>query len=164
MREPDTSVRSPGDETAIPFELIELLFFAYRDFISDPDRILTDLGFGRAHHRVLHFVNRHPGVCVADLLHILKITKQSLSRVLKQLIVQGYIEQRRGARDKRKRHLYVSTRGRALALRLARLQAERINRAIRDFSDDDVAVVREFLTAIIRRDERDGVMASIRQT
>ena len=78
----------------------ELLFFAYRDFTGDPDAILKDFGFGRAHHRVLHFVNRHSGLRVADLLELLNITKQSLSRVLKQLIDQGYIAQKAGAADR----------------------------------------------------------------
>src|SRR3977135_937800 len=72
------------------WDLIELLFFAYRDFVSDPDDVLAKLSFGRAHHRVLHFVNRHPGIKVADLLDVLKITKQSLGRVLKQLMDQGF--------------------------------------------------------------------------
>src|SRR5215813_2129031 len=76
------------------FDLIELLFFAYRDFIGDADELLARLDFGRAHHRVLHFVNRHPGMRVADLLEILKITKQSLARVLKQLVDQGWIVQK----------------------------------------------------------------------
>src|SRR5215213_1574396 len=78
------------------WELIELLFFAYRDFVSDPDEVLARFAFGRAHHRVLHFVNRNPGIKVADLLDILKITKQSLGRVLKQLIDEGYIVQKEG--------------------------------------------------------------------
>ena len=77
-------------------DLIELLFFAYRDFISDPDAILAKSNFGRAHHRVLHFVDRNPGLTVADLLDILKITKQSLARVLKELVDSGFIEQRTG--------------------------------------------------------------------
>ena len=79
------------------WDIIELLFFAYRDFIGDPDEVLAKFGFGRAHHRVLHFVNRNPGMKVADLLDILKITKQSLGRVLKQLVDQGYIVQKEGA-------------------------------------------------------------------
>ncbi|MEM8593008.1 MAG: MarR family transcriptional regulator, partial [Pseudomonadota bacterium] len=97
----------------------ELLFFAYRDFTGDPDVILADFGFGRAHHRVLHFVNRNPGLRVADLLDILNITKQSLSRVLKQLIDQGYVSQKAGASDRRERLLYPTERGKALAARLA---------------------------------------------
>ena len=79
------------------WDLIELLFFAYRDFVSDPDQLLDKLGFGRAHHRVLHFVNRNPGMKVAELLDVLKITKQSLGRVLKQLIDEGYVVQKEGA-------------------------------------------------------------------
>ena len=85
------------------WDLIELLFFAYRDFVGDPDEVLAKLGFGRAHHRVLHFVNRNPGIKVADLLDILKITKQSLGRVLKQLIDEGYVVQRAGPHDRRQR-------------------------------------------------------------
>ena len=114
---------------AIDFEIIELLFFAYRDFISDPDAILEKKEFGRAHHRVLHFVNRNPGMTVADLLDTLKITKQSLARVLKQLIDSGYVAQIEGTEDRRQRHLYPTATGRALALDLARPQSRRIGRA-----------------------------------
>jgi DNA-binding MarR family transcriptional regulator len=90
------------------WDVIELLFFAYRDFIGDPDDVLAKFGFGRAHHRVLHFVNRNPGMKVAELLDLLKITKQSLGRVLKQLIDQGYVIQKEGANDRRQRLLYVT--------------------------------------------------------
>src|SRR5437764_10674558 len=82
------------------WDVIELLFFAYRDFISDPDHVLEKFGFGRAHHRVLHFVNRNPGMKVAELLDILKITKQSLGRVLEQLVDEGYVVQKAGAHDR----------------------------------------------------------------
>ena len=85
--------------------LIELLFFAYRDFVSDPDEILGQFGFGRAHHRVLHFVGRDPGMTVQQLLDILRITKQSLGRVLKELIDKGYVYQREGETDRRQRLL-----------------------------------------------------------
>ena len=88
------------------WEMIELLFFAYRDFIGDPDAILDEFGFGRAHHRVLHFVNRNPGMPVAELLQILKITKQSLGRVLRELIEGGFIEQQTGAIDRRQRFVH----------------------------------------------------------
>src|SRR5207247_9848066 len=97
------------------WDIIELLFFAYRDFIGDPDDVLAKLGFGRAHHRVLHFVNRNPGMKVAELLDILKITKQSLARVLRQLIQEGYILQREVANDRRQRLLYVTPKDEALA-------------------------------------------------
>ena len=95
----------PGRESEPAWDIIELLFFAYRDFVSDPDEVLAKFGFGRAHHRVLHFVNRNPGMKVAELLDILKITKQSLGRVLKQLVDQGYVLQKEGANDRRQRLL-----------------------------------------------------------
>ena len=112
------------------WDVIELLFFAYRDFIGDPDDVLAKFGFGRAHHRVLHFVNRNPGMKVAELLDILKITKQSLGRVLKQLIDQGYVVQKEGANDRRQRLLYVTPKGETLAMKLAGLQTVRIARAL----------------------------------
>src|SRR3954449_9943435 len=112
------------------WDVIELLFFAYRDFISDPDQVLADFGFGRAHHRVLHFVNRNPGMKVAELLDILRITKQALGRVLKQLVDEGYVLQKAGPQDRRQRLLYLTAKGEALALRLAGLQKARIGRAL----------------------------------
>src|SRR3954454_20731500 len=98
------SEEAPEERPA--YDLIELLFFAYRDFVGDPDRILAQYGFGRAHHRVLHFVVRYPGLTIAELLDILRITKQSLNRVLKDLIEQGYIEQKTGTSDRRQRLLF----------------------------------------------------------
>ena len=100
-------------------ENIELLFFAYRDFVGDADRILDEFGFGRAHHRALYFVNRKPGMTVAELLDTLKITKQSLARVLRQLVESGYITQATGSTDKRKRLLYPTRSGRELVLALS---------------------------------------------
>src|SRR5215813_586417 len=112
------------------WDLIELLFFAYRDFVGDADEVLAKFGFGRAHHRVLHFVNRNPGMKVADLLNVLRITKQSLGRVLKLLVDEGYVIQKEGANDRRQRLLYVTAKGEALAMKLATLQTERIARAL----------------------------------
>ena len=124
-------VREPiSDRQEIDFALIEAFFFAYRDFTSDPDAILEAFGFGRAHNRVLHFVNRQPGLTVAELLDILKITKQSLARVLKELIDSGFIAQIPGPKDKRQRELYPSEKGRDLALRLALPQSRRIGKAL----------------------------------
>ncbi|MGU3536758.1 MarR family winged helix-turn-helix transcriptional regulator [Methylobacterium sp. A54F] len=111
-------------------DLIELLFFAYRDFVGDPDRILAEYGFGRAHHRVLHFVDRYPGLTIAELLDILRITKQSLNRVLKDLIEQGYIAQKTGTSDRRQRLLYCTDRGAGLARDLTRVQVRRVARAL----------------------------------
>lgn len=95
-------------------DAIELLFFAYRDFIADPDEILAAHGFGRAHHRVLHFVATNPGMSIADLLDLLRVTKQSLARVLRDLIDEGYVEQRIGEHDRRKRLLFLTDAGHAL--------------------------------------------------
>ena len=95
------------------FDLIEALFFAYRDFVGDADRLLLRYNFGRAHHRVLYFVDRRPGLSVAELLDLLRITKQSLSRVLKELLDAGYIEQRPGLADRRQRHLHATDAGHA---------------------------------------------------
>jgi DNA-binding MarR family transcriptional regulator len=139
------------------FDLIELLFFAYRDFVGDPDRILAEYGFGRAHHRVLHFVNRNPGLTIAALLDILRITKQSLNRVLKDLLEKGYVEQRAGLVDRRQRLLYVTPRGAALALDLARLQTQRISRALEEAGPEAAASARAFLKAMVEPADREDV-------
>jgi DNA-binding MarR family transcriptional regulator len=141
--------------------LIELLFFAYRDFISDPDEVLATFGFGRAHHRVLHFVNRNPGITVADLLDILRITKQSLGRVLKQLIDQGYVMQKEGLHDRRQRLLYVTPAGEALAMRLAGLQSARIARALAELGPGAHEAARRFLVAMLNAEGRDDVLRLI---
>jgi DNA-binding MarR family transcriptional regulator len=141
-----------GDD--IDFAIIELLFFAYRDFTSDPDQILADYGFGRAHHRVLHFVNRIPGLTVAELLDVLKITKQSLARVLKQLIDTGHIVQVQGPRDRRQRELYPTAKGRTLALALARPQSRRISRALQESGSAERAAIEQFLKAMVNPELR----------
>jgi DNA-binding MarR family transcriptional regulator len=138
-------------------EFAELLFFAYRDFTRDPDAILKDFGFGRAHHRVLHFVNRHSGLRVADLLDILNITKQSLARVLKQLIDKGYIIQQAGSSDRRERLLFPTDKGQALAERLAAPQSVRLAEAIKEAGPGAEAVLRRFLEAMVNAEERPKV-------
>jgi DNA-binding MarR family transcriptional regulator len=143
------------------WDVIELLFFAYRDFIGDPDDVLAKLGFGRAHHRVVHFVNRNPGMKVAELLDVLKITKQSLGRVLKQLIDQGYVLQKEGANDRRQRLLYVTPKGEALAMKLAGLQTARIARALSEIGPHAHEAAARFLTAMINADQRDSVLRFI---
>jgi len=150
-----------GPELESVWDIIELLFFAYRDFVADPDDVLAKFNFGRAHHRVLHFVNRNPGMKVAELLDILKITKQSLGRVLKQLIDQGYIVQKEGANDRRQRLLFVTPKGEALALRLASLQSGRIARALAELGPNAHDTACRFLTAMIDVDNRDGVLRFI---
>jgi DNA-binding MarR family transcriptional regulator len=143
------------------WDIIELLFFAYRDFVGDPDEVLLKLGFGRAHHRVLHFVNRNPGMKVADLLEILNITKQSLGRVLKQLVDEGYVLQKEGAQDRRQRLLFVTSKGEALALKLASLQTQRINRSFGELGPNAHEAARRFLTSMIDTDNREDVLRLI---
>src|SRR5256886_11303252 len=136
------------------WDVIELLFFAYRDFIGDPDDVLSKLGFGRAHRRVLHFVNRNPGMKVAELLDILKITKQSLGRVLKQLVDQSYVIQKKGV-DRRQRLLYVTPKGEALAMKLAGLQTGRVATALSELGTGAHETARRFLVAMINSENRD---------
>jgi DNA-binding MarR family transcriptional regulator len=143
------------------FDLIELLFFAYRDFVSDPDEVLAKLRFGRAHHRVLHFVNRNPGMKVAELLDVLKITKQSLGRVLKQLIDEGYVVQKEGANDRRQRLLYVSAAGEALARKLAALQTTRIAKVLAELGPGAREAAKRFLAGMIDAQDRDHVLRLI---
>lgn len=141
---------------------VELLFFAYRDFTGDPDAVLEQYGFGRAHHRVLHFVHRNPGLRVANLLEILKITKQSLARVLKQLIGEGFITQRAGAEDRRERLLYATLKGARLAERLTALQVKRLEGALRAAGPDAEAATKRFLLAMISEEDRPQVEALVR--
>lgn len=143
----DTPALSP-EERAKLLEFSELLFFAYRDFTGDPDAILQLLGFGRAHHRVLHFVNRQPGLRVADLLDLLKITKQSLGRVLRQLIDTGYVRQEAGHKDRRERRLYPTDKGRNLARRLSAPQLVRFANALQAAGPRAEIVIRRFLEAM----------------
>jgi DNA-binding MarR family transcriptional regulator len=136
------------------YDLIELFFFAYRDFVSDPDRILDEYGFGRAHHRVLHFVSRNPGLTIAELLDILRITKQSLNRVLKELLEKDFIESRMGTADRRQRLLYATPQGHDLALKLAKLQTRRIMRALSEMEPDAKELVSRYLLRLIDPDDR----------
>ena len=142
------AVEAQEDQHGLDYEIIELLFFAYRDFTSDPDVILEKRGFGRAHHRVLHFVDREPGMTVADLLDTLKITKQSLARVLKQLIDSGYIHQIAGPEDRRQRKLYTTKDGKALARALAEPQSRRIADAIARSGPGARDIVTRFLASM----------------
>jgi DNA-binding MarR family transcriptional regulator len=140
-------------------KLIELLFFAYRDFTGDADALLVELGFGRAHHRVLHFANRKPGLTVAELLDILKITKQSLARVLKELIDTGHIYQVHGAKDRRQRELHLSQKGRDLTASLTRLQSQRIARALDEIGWEHTDTIEGFLKAMVDQELRGQINA-----
>jgi DNA-binding MarR family transcriptional regulator len=153
----ETPSAAAGVANQPDFEMIELIFFAYRDFVGEPDRLLARYGFGRAHHRVLHFVNRQPGLTIAALLDILGITKQSLARVLKDLVDNGFISQQSGREDRRQRLLRVTDKGLALAEELAARQSERISAALQGMLPDQRATVRTFLTGLIDPAQRPGV-------
>jgi DNA-binding MarR family transcriptional regulator len=145
---PSLAGREPAESAVgedLDLELIELIFFAYRDFVGEADHVLESIGFGRAHHRVVYFVSRHPGLRVTDLLDILQITKQSLSRVLKQLVDDGYIEQQAGPVDRRERLLYATDKGQKLAYELSVRQNQRIGRALDAMPPGARVVVRDFL-------------------
>jgi DNA-binding MarR family transcriptional regulator len=162
---PDSRASDGRSSAAAPaglrWDFIELLFFAYRDFVGDADHELEAFGFGRAHHRVLHFVYRYPGLKVADLLDVLRITKQSLGRVLKQLLDEGYIVQKAGNNDRRQRLLFATAKGEALVAKLAGLQTDRLSRALRDIGPSGADTVRQFLRAMIDRDDPDKVLETI---
>ena len=128
---------------------IEAMFFAYRGFTADPDRILAKHAYGRAHHRAIHFINRSPGTTVNNLLNILGVTKQSLNRVLRALIEDGLVESRIGTRDKRERNLYLTDAGAALEAELSTAQRERMRAAYRLAGPDAVAGFRTVLEAMM---------------
>jgi DNA-binding MarR family transcriptional regulator len=132
---------------------IELLFFAYRDFTAEPDAILARYGFGRAHHRVIHFVGRHPQMTVSELLGVLRITKQSLSRVLGQLVRQEFILQRPGSHDRRQRRLELTAKGRELERQVSEPQRARIAAAYRQAGTQAVGGFRKVMLAIIACEE-----------
>ena len=130
-------------------QAIEAMFFAYRGFTADPDRILVDMAYGRAHHRAIHFINRAPGTTVNNLLNILGVTKQSLNRVLRTLISDGLVESKVGENDKRERHLYLTDAGRNLEHTLSNAQRARIRAAFREAGPEAVAGFRTVLEAMI---------------
>jgi DNA-binding MarR family transcriptional regulator len=151
----DINIRNQQDAATVA--LIELFFFAYRDFVAEPDELLAELGFGRAHHRVLHFVGRDPGMTVAQLLDILRITKQSLGRVLKELIDKGYVEQREGEHDRRQRLLFLTRQGDQLRQRLMAPQVARIRRALAEAQQGEGTAMRAMFQHLINPENREGI-------
>lgn len=131
---------------------IEAMYFAYRAFTADPDLILEDLEYGRAHHRALHFIHRDPGLTVTSLLAVLGVTKQSLNRVLRGLIEDGLVESRVGRRDRRERQLFLTEKGSALERRLSETQRARMRAAYRTAGPQAVAGFRQVLEAMMDRD------------
>ena len=140
---------------------IEAMFFAYRGFTADPDRILDEKGYGRAHHRAVHFINRTPGTTVNNLLSILGVTKQSLNRVLRTLVEDGLVEARVGTRDKRERHLFLTVEGQALEKALSEAQRDRMRAAFRNAGPEAVqgfrAVLEEMMDPEMHRQYLAGV-------
>ncbi len=128
---------------------IEAMFFAYRGFTADPDRILENYAYGRAHHRAIHFIHRAPGTTVNNLLGILGVTKQSLNRVLRTLIEDGLVESRIGKKDKRERHLFLTEAGAALERELSEAQRTRMRAAYRAAGPGAVAGFRQVLEAMM---------------
>ena len=155
-----SSVPAPAGDAPM-YDLIELFYFAYRDFVGDADRLLEAFGFGRAHHRVLHFVARHPGLTIAELLDILAITKQSLNRVLKELVAEDFIESRAGDEDRRQRRLFATRKGSDLALRLAVTQTRRFAQAMSALGPDAKGEAARFLVEMIDREQRGRVLGLI---
>ncbi len=139
----------------MPLDVMGLFFFAYRDFVGDADALLERQGFGRAHHRVLYFVNLKPGMTVADLLDILKITKQSLARVLRQLVDNGYIEQKTGKTDRRQRLLYATEKGGDLFEVLSATQTSRIEAALAALPPEGKRTVLKFFVGMVEPSDRD---------
>ncbi len=152
----DINSRNQLSETEA-IALVELLFFAYRDFVGDADEMLKSLKFGRAHHRVLHFVGRDPGMTVAQLLVILGITKQSLSRVLKDLIEQGYIFQTTGSEDRRQRLLRLTQKGTGLWNRLVAPQVARFRLAAKSKPHSQAPHIHELLFQLINPENHKAV-------
>lgn len=128
---------------------IELMFFAYRGFTSDPDRILSEFGYGRAHHRAIHFINRSDAITVNGLLTILGVTKQSLNRVLRQLIEDEMVESRIGVEDRRQRHLHLTQKGKELEKQLSAVQRERVRAAYKEAGPDAVQGFRKVLENMV---------------
>lgn len=133
---------------------MELLFYAYREFTAEPDEILAAIDFGRAHHRVIYFVGRYPKITVSELLAILKITKQSLSRVLGELVRQGFIDQQTGARDRRQRLLELTEKGVELERQLSETQRQRIARAYKMAGAEAVEGFRKVMMGMLDDEDR----------
>jgi DNA-binding MarR family transcriptional regulator len=138
---------------------IELLFYAYRDFTAEPDAMLARYRFGRAHHRVIYFVGRNPGLTVSDLLKTLRVTKQSLGRVLGELVRQGFVERKTGAEDRRQRRLQLTEKGAELERRLSENQRARIARAYREAGAEAVAGYQKVLLGIVNEEDRRRLLA-----
>ena len=150
-----------GPDPELSLALIEGMFFGYRDFVGIADARLDELGYGRAHHRVLHFVDRHPGLTVGELLGILKVTKQGISRVLKTLVDDGLIEVRPGPFDRREKRLQTTEAGHALAREVVAIQSARIEKALKAAGPGAAETVFAFLAGLVDDEDRAAVQRRI---
>ncbi len=134
-------------------KIIELMFFSYRDFIAGPDKVLEKLNFGRAHHRVIYFVGKKNNITIKELLGVLKITKQSLSRVLNQLVKEKFVIVSTGI-DKRTKKLSLTEKGKTLEMELSKIQINRIKKVINNFSEDNINGFKKILYNMIENDNK----------
>ncbi|WMS43677.1 MarR family transcriptional regulator [Acuticoccus sp. MNP-M23] len=149
------------DSEPLALDLIERMFFGYRDFVGVADELLATIGYGRAHHRVLHFVDRNPGLTVGDLLGILKVTKQGVARVLKTLVDDGFITVRQGVADRREKCLATTAKGHDLARTITAIQTEKIHAALEAAGPANRDAIAMFLAALVDEDERADVLSRI---
>ena len=156
-----TGPSSVGDEERLR-QGIELMFYAYRDFTFESDQQLKRYNLGRAHHRALYFIGRHPGHTFSHLLSILKVTKQSVSRVLRDLLERGYVERRRSSRDRRERLLWLTDKGQKLERDLTDRQSQRFARAYRETGAEAVEGFRKALLGLLDPTERAIVAKRVR--
>lgn len=140
---------------------MELLFYAYRDFTAEADVVLARHGLGRAHHRALYFIGRNAGITVSELLAILRITKQSLARVLNDLVRHGFVVQRTGMSDRRRRHLDLTEKGAELERHLMERQRARIVSAYREAGAGAIEDYRKVLTGMINEHDRERLAPSV---
>ncbi|MDC1054777.1 MarR family transcriptional regulator [Alphaproteobacteria bacterium] len=134
-------------------KIIELVFFSYRDFTAGPDQILEKLNFGRAHHRVIYFVGKKDKITIKELLGVLNITKQSLSRVLNQLVKEGFIVVSTGL-DKRTKNLSLTSSGLSLENELSTIQIQKIKKVINNFNQEDIDGFKKILYEMIEIDNK----------
>jgi len=158
----DSTVRDPTDFSEAELrQVVELMFYAYRDFTGRADAVLADSDMGRAHHRALHFIGRNPGITVAELLAILRITKQSLARVLNELIARGYVVQERGHTDRRQRRMHLSPSGAALVREVSAAQQALVAEALAAGGSEAPAMLRLVLGRMIAPKDRSAILQQI---
>ncbi len=130
-------------------DFIQLLFYAYRETFSDPKKVLSKKLFGPAHLRSLNLIERHPGISLSELIFKLKVTKQSLNRVLRDLIKSKMIKQVKDENDTRKKNLYLNKEGKIFFDAVYNSQKKRIFNALKNSNSDSVIKFKEVLKKIV---------------